>query len=203
MSQVPTSGRTEARPPSPLAGFLSYLVPGLGQIYLGQVGKGLMFFACLLAMFFYGQMLGDWRNVYLPDMARGGDDPIPWQNNPWRIPRPALPLANIIHHRWHFAGQFWIGIAAWPAIWQYNRGHVLFDEPPTFWDTFQRAPSEPELNDYLVKRDKLPDLAWVYTVIAGMLNILVIYDAFAGPAYGSGAALEPRRHVPPPEPAGV
>jgi hypothetical protein len=27
------------------------------------------------------------------------------------------------------------------------------------------------------------DLGWVYTVIAGVLNIMVIYDAFAGPAF--------------------
>ena len=30
------------------------------------------------------------------------------------------------------------------------------------------------------------DLGWVYTVIAGVLNILVIYDAFAGPAFAEG-----------------
>ena len=29
--------------------------------------------------------------------------------------------------------------------------------------------------------DKRFDLGWVYTVIAGVLNILVIYDALAGP----------------------
>jgi hypothetical protein len=60
---------------------------------------------------------------------------------------------------------------------------------------FQRAPSETELNDYLRDHDKTPDLAWVYTVIAGMLNILVIYDAFAGPAYGASvpAAPEPKK----------
>jgi hypothetical protein len=34
---------------------------------------------------------------------------------------------------------------------------------------------------FLVNSDKTPDLGWVYTVIAGMLNILVIYDAYAGP----------------------
>ena len=31
--------------------------------------------------------------------------------------------------------------------------------------------------------DKTWDLAWVYTVIAGVLNVMVIYDAFAGPAF--------------------
>ena len=33
--------------------------------------------------------------------------------------------------------------------------------------------------------DKRWDLGWVYTVIAGVLNVLVIYDALAGPAFGA------------------
>ena len=32
------------------------------------------------------------------------------------------------------------------------------------------------------------DIGWVYTVIAGVLNVLVIYDAFAGPAFVTAAA---------------
>ena len=34
------------------------------------------------------------------------------------------------------------------------------------------------------KGNKTWDLGWVYTVIAGVLNVLVIYDALAGPAFG-------------------
>ena len=46
---------------------LSYLVPGLGQIYQGRVGKGLLLFVCLYGMFFYGMYLGRWSNVYMVD----------------------------------------------------------------------------------------------------------------------------------------
>src|SRR5260370_40853809 len=42
----------------PLAGVLSYLVPGLGQIYQGRIGKGLLFLVCVYALFFYGLFLG-------------------------------------------------------------------------------------------------------------------------------------------------
>src|SRR5262249_37422769 len=83
---------------------------------------------------------------------------------------------------------FWIGVAAWPAIWQYNHLPMPDEQTHPFLHDFQKAPTEVELNDYLANRDKMPDLAWVYTVIAGMLNILVIYDAFAGPAYGFAMA---------------
>ena len=51
---------------------------------------------------------------------------------------------------------------------------------------FQRTPSEDELNRLQRESDKTWDLGWVYTVIAGVLNILVIYDAFAGPAFAEG-----------------
>ena len=65
-----------------LPGLLSFLVPGLGQIYQGRVGKGVLFFVSIYALFFYGMYLGSGAvkagepektytvsgNVYLPHM---------------------------------------------------------------------------------------------------------------------------------------
>src|SRR5688572_18258926 len=53
----------------PLAGVLSYLIPGLGQVYQGRIGKGLLFFFGLYALFFYGMAMGKWQNVWLPDAS--------------------------------------------------------------------------------------------------------------------------------------
>ena len=53
----------------PLAAFLSYLIPGLGQVYQGRVGKGLLFFFGLYLLFFYGMWMGQWRNVWLPERS--------------------------------------------------------------------------------------------------------------------------------------
>jgi hypothetical protein len=163
---------------SPLAGLLSYLVPGLGQIYQGRIGKGVLFLVCLYGLFFYGMALGSWKNVYLPETGRA--------NNVWNLP---APLANL-YNRLHFAGQFWIGVAAWPAIYQY----VTYEDMPVAklnergpLGNFERAPTEDEINVLQQNGDKTWDLGWVYTVIAGVLNILVIYDAFAGPAFSEGA----------------
>lgn len=167
------------RQPDYFAAFLSYLVPGLGQLYQGRTGKGILFLVCLLGLFFTGQAMGDWKNVFLPDVVRGPED---IRNNPFRLPKILNPLANL-YHRWQFAGQFWIGAAAWPALWQYNKMPLPTAEKSPFWHNFQKAPEENELNNYLRARDKTPDLGWVYTVIAGVLNILVIYDALAGPAF--------------------
>jgi TM2 domain-containing membrane protein YozV len=174
----PRRGKPIAAPVKldPFAAMLSYLVPGLGQIYQGRLAKGLLFFVGLYALFFYGMYLGQWSNVFLADTADA--------NPAWRLPRWATNLYN----RPHFAGQFWIGAAAWPAVWHYNhdpanaaRGPI--NNRPDFFAKFEAAPSEKELNDLQRDGDKHWDLGWVYTVIAGVLNVLVIYDAFAGPAF--------------------
>jgi hypothetical protein len=169
---------------SPLAGLLSYLIPGLGQVYQGRLGKGVLFFVCIYTLFFYGMFLGtgsvkigkeEYRvttNVYLPSM------PSDRVNNPANMPKLALDLYN----RPQFLGQFWVGIVAWPAIWQYyhfdpnQKGDALLGE-------FMRTPPDSSLNALHTCGDKRLELGWVFTVIAGVLNIMVIYDALAGPAF--------------------
>ena len=160
-----------------MAALLSYVIPGLGQIIQGRVGKGLLFLICINGLFFYGMAMGRWSNVYLGDTAARAPA--------WNLPR----WANNLYNRPQFAAQFWVGAAAWPAIWQY--WHRTPDQPRGPIDTWhdfiakiEAAPSEAELNDFQRDSDKRWDLGWVYTVIAGVLNILVIYDAFAGPAFG-------------------
>lgn len=183
-SSAPAPAVTAPAPAVPpkldlFAGVLSYLVPGLGQIYQGRIGKGFLFFVCLNLLFLYGMYLGRWSNVFLGDTA----DRVP----AWKLPR----LANNLYNRPHFAGQFWMGVVSWPAIYHYNkqppgqpRGPITTRDD--FIHKFEAAPDESELNAFQRDGDKRWDLGWVYTVIAGVLNVLVIYDALAGPAFGSG-----------------
>lgn len=168
MSSAPNANPvpTEPRELSILAAVLSYMIPGLGQIYQGRFGKGFLFMVSLLGMFFLGQAMGQWQNVYLP-----------------RDERENRGLVNALMSRWHFAGQFWIGAAAWPALLQFYDKPIANQETSPFLNIYQKAPNETKLNEFLINSDKMPDLGWVYTVIAGMLNILVIYDALAGPAF--------------------
>jgi hypothetical protein len=163
---------------SPGAAFLSYLVPGLGQIYQGRIAKGILFFLCLYGLFFYGMYLGSWNNVYIPDIAVTRE---PWDNNPWQL--RSRPLANL-YNRLQYLGQFWIGVASWPAIWQYVNYDRKEASGPVF-GTFERTPPETVTNNEIRDGDKTWDLGWVYTVIAGALNVLVIYDALAGPAFAA------------------
>ena len=90
--------------PSTMAAILSFLIPGLGQIYQGRYGKGLLFMVCLLGMFTLGQAMGQWQNVYLPR-----DDGAPFGAR-------QLNLPGSIMQRWHYMGQFWIGVASFPAL---------------------------------------------------------------------------------------
>jgi TM2 domain-containing membrane protein YozV len=169
----PTAPPEQPRPADLGAAVLSYLVPGLGQIYQGRIGKGLLFLVCLYGLFFYGMYLGKWSNVYLPDTVTGNP-----ASNTFQLPRP---LANL-YNRLQFAGQVWIGVAAWPAIWQYYH-YDTRPESSTNFGKFQRQPDETVINQMQVQSGKRWDLGWVYTVIAGVLNILVIYDALAGPTF--------------------
>jgi hypothetical protein len=155
-------------------------------------------------------------NVYLPDsVPPDADQRIV---NPYNLPTFALNLYN----RPQFAGQFWVGVVSWPAIFQYasdQRTHDqirerrsraarvennqpeeagrlraeadqmeqdLKDPAKRLLGGFEWAPSVNDLNALNTSRGKELELGWVYTVIAGVLNIMVIYDAMAGPALVAG-----------------
>ena len=120
----------------PLAGFLSYLIPGLGQVSQGRVGKGLLFFFGLYLLFFYGMWMGQWRNVWLPDVS---DMP--------QLEIAGNQLKGVPSSLWYrpqFMGQFWIGVAAWPAVVQYVNYDRTKNSGPIF-GKFERSPTEDEL----------------------------------------------------------
>ena len=189
----------------PLAGVLSYLIPGLGQIVRGRTIKGVVFFVSLYALFFYGMALGEYRNVYLPDGAaelkrlkqEGRREITEKEITDAEQRNSVTKLLNDLYGRPHFGGQFFIGIAAWPAALQYHNFDSTKKEGPVFGQ-FMRAPHPDELNQLQRKESKTWDLGWVYTVIAGVLNILVIYDAIAGPAFREATvrATEPVKKEP-------
>jgi hypothetical protein len=187
---------------SPMAGFLSYLVPGLGQISQGRVAKGVLFLVCIYTLFFYGMYLGSGTvtykgttytvngNVYLPNIANPNNTPLFLQGLPATV--------SNLYNRPQFLGQFWVGVAAWPAVWQYLNYDERQPNGETLFGQFERTPREDAINAVQTSGDKSMELGWVYTVIAGVLNIMVIYDACAGPAFvlaGQAEAAPPRKAV--------
>ncbi|CAN5563589.1 hypothetical protein BH11PLA2_BH11PLA2_04850 [soil metagenome] len=180
----PPPNPASSPPPRPLdvrAAILSYLLPGLGQVIQGRIAKGLVFFVGLYSLFFYGMAMGQMKNVWLPDARKLPEASV--------FGMPLGGVAKALYYRPQFLGQFWIGSAAWPALAQYFVGEPLpadgvIDDRKgiAVIGKYMMTPTETELNQLQRDGNKRWDLGWVYTLIAGVLNLLVIYDAFAGPA---------------------
>jgi hypothetical protein len=162
-----------------LAALLAWLIPGLGHIYQGRTAKGLLFMICLLSTFAYGCYLGGssqcgWaRTVY-----------VAWNTDDRRLP---------------YFCQLGIGLPAMPALVQAQLGRKKEDEP-FLWRGFMAPPVSPKsvVNELPAARaatgrftlDELSyhlaanfELGTLFTMIAGLLNILAIYDAWGGPVF--------------------
>ncbi|NQT41353.1 MAG: hypothetical protein HQ581_27945 [Planctomycetes bacterium] len=150
-----------------LAGFLAWLIPGLGHFYQGRIAKGLLFFVCILGTFSYGVVLG-------------GNSDVGWG----RVVYASLERGNV---RLPYFCQIGAGLPAMPALVQAMRirsGKAAiwggFMAPPSFSES-QSLHNRPTLNELHSKLDRYFELGTVYTMIAGLINILAIYDACAGP----------------------
>lgn len=138
-----------------LAGFLAWLVPGAGHIYQRRYGKGILFFVCILGTFLYGLWLGGGRVVYAS-----------WTPQ---------------DRRWPYPCQLGAGAVTLPAVVQNYR--VRHSNPPKepLWGGFMKPPTMPELDAWQGELATYFDLGTTYTMVAGLLNVLAIYDALAGP----------------------
>jgi hypothetical protein len=144
-----------------VAGLLAWLIPGAGHLYQGRVGKGLLFMVCILGTFFYGLFLGDGKVVYAS----------------WR------PLDK----RFPYFCQVGVGLPAMPAIVQSFRNSRQmeplfggFMAPPALPDEAWRGRKD-QLAEWHADLNRRFDLGTLYTMVAGLLNVLVIYDAWGGP----------------------
>ncbi len=141
-----------------LAAFLAWLVPGLGHLYQGRKGKAAVYFVCIMGLFVAGMAMGEWKIVF------------------WRW---VNPFQNSEDFRLWYPAQFWTGLIAFPALVQatllrYNLAPIL--------GGYLAEPPMNIINGVHVSSGRLVDVGIVYTCIAGLLNILAIYDAYEGPA---------------------
>jgi hypothetical protein len=153
-----------------VAALLAWLVPGLGHMYQGRTAKGLLFFICIMGTFAFGLWgIGGGKVVYA---SSPGDQP-------WR---------------WQYLCQLGVGLPAMPALLQRGRSEgpplpVLgrFMAPPSklpvpLTDDSGNPSTQPnELAAWTVAMHPYYELGTIYTVIAGLLNLLVICDAYGGP----------------------
>jgi hypothetical protein len=141
------------------AAFLAWLIPGWGHLYQGRKGKAVLYASCILGLYLMGMLMGEWKIVY------------------WRW---VSPLNNPEKFCIYYLGQFWVGLPALPALIQGTLQH--FGHDPIFGG-FLAEPPQIVLNGLHPRLGKLVEIGTIYTTIAGLLNILAIYDAYEGPAY--------------------
>jgi hypothetical protein len=141
------------------AAFLAWCVPGWGHLYQGRTGKAILYAVCILGLYAAGMAMGEGKVVY------------------WRW---ISPLANPEKFCVHYIGQFWVGLLALPALIQGTLRYYGHD--PVLWG-FLAEPPQIILNGLHPRLGKLVEIGTIYTTVAGLLNVLAIYDAYEGPAY--------------------
>lgn len=152
-----------------VAAFLAWLLPGAGHFYQGRTAKGGLFVVSILCIWILGFAIGGGRVVYAS-----------WQPG---------------DKRWHYFLQAGVGAAALPALIEGNRMRKMTNERgftmdgyEPLWSGFMAPPHRPvieknadEVSAWYAVRGAGYEMGTWYTMIAGLLNILVVYDAYSGP----------------------
>jgi hypothetical protein len=161
-----------------LAALLAWLIPGLGHWYQGRRAKAALYFFCIMGLFVFGLWLG------------GSSQPCRQEGDNIGYGRAVYFAWRKDDHHLAYLCQIGVGLPALPALIQANRmGHRQgvrwggFMAPPRLPGVSPGEPNfkQPTLHElnYVLKRDF--DLAGLFTMVAGLLNVLAIYDAWAGP----------------------
>lgn len=193
-----------------LAAFLAWLVPGLGHLYQRRTGKGLLFMITILSTFAYGMYLGDGRVVYasttkLPiptGLSRRAFQDVMLSFDRWQyfcqLPVGVVALPAYV--------QTWRVESGKPPLDLFGDN---FERPPYtpgqvayFYGDRENRQISPELKakyfetkdfggnivEHATEQQKWNhdlnydfELGTVFTMIAGLLNVLAICDARWGP----------------------
>ncbi|MEZ6232857.1 MAG: DUF6677 family protein [Phycisphaerales bacterium] len=169
-----------AKPPTyeplrfnPVAGVLAFLIPGAGHVYMGQVTRGLLIGAGVLGLFFGGMLIG---GLSIVDS---------------RSPR--------MENRISFYGQVLVGPAAiivdrvhqsmFKAVDERTRATRALDPGEVILPASdprngrnvpiiaRATPGTDEGPPYVKSLGKVHEIGLLYTLVAGMLNLIVIIDA--------------------------
>lgn len=143
-----------------VAAFWAWFWPGAGHLYQGRTAKGLVFMVAILTTYFFGLAIGKGNVVYAS-----------FRSEDWRL---------------QYVCQVGVGLPALPALVQSFR--VSQRQKPLFGGIMappaqvkSTSGSEDELSKWHRRPGMSFEMGTVYTMIAGLLNILAICDAYAGP----------------------
>lgn len=146
------------------AAFLAWLFPGLGHWYQGREPKAALYCICIMGLFVYG--------LYL-----GGSSNLGWGRVVYYGGRERLP----------FICQIGIGAPAFPALFQ---AMVVSGGKRPWCKGFMAPPAavgddrNPDLHRLNKELHGYWELGTVFTMVAGLLNILAVFDAAYGPVVG-------------------
>ncbi|MEM7783945.1 MAG: DUF6677 family protein [Planctomycetota bacterium] len=181
-----------------LAALLAWIWPGAGHFYQRRFAKGFLFMICVLSIYFFGLALGHGRVVY----ASFRKNDIRWhffaQIGAGAVTFPAI-VQNI--KTTDGADPYWVLCERFPE--NYHVVDKRFQEitPEINPENYGSDPKDRTLKDGFMAPPPGPidpdevdtlgrwhfdykhyfDLGTVYTMVAGLLNLLAIYDAFCGP----------------------
>jgi len=141
-----------------IAGVLAWLLPGAGHWYQHRRAKAVIFFVCIFGTFMYGMFLGEGRVVYAQ-----------WDGPEFR--------------RYPFLCQAAVGLPSLPAVLLAWSGGESFFGTKWYVPPAIIGGKSPELDELHLRLNRRFELGTVFTMIAGLLNVLAIYDAVCGPAY--------------------
>lgn len=141
------------------AALYAWLWPGAGHFYQRRYAKGILFMVCILGTYFFGLAMGGGQCVYA-----------------------SYDLKN--DFRWQYVCQLGVGAPALPAIpqaisvWKTNKPILTsWMAPPGAINPIGRD----QLADWHLRYNSGFELGTLFTIVAGLLNVLAIYDAYAGP----------------------
>lgn len=136
-----------------LAALFAWLWPGAGHVYQRRYMKAALFMTCILTTYFFGLALGEGKVVYAA----------------W----------NAADKRWQYPLQLGVGLPAVPAVVQ---SLIVRRGGTPILGGLMAPPSNPgELAEWHKELNVRFELGTLYTMIAGLLNILAVWDAYGGP----------------------
>ncbi len=135
-----------------VAAFWAWLIPGAGHYYQRRYRKSLLFALCIILTYLMGMILGGGKVVYAK-----------WDGE---------------EKRWPFLCQIGAGAITFPAVIQAYR-KTKRQEP--ILGGFMAPPDARTLSNWNKDLAAGCDIGTLYTMVAGLMNFLVIFDAYLGP----------------------
>ncbi len=169
-----------------LAAFLAWLCPGLGHFYQGRTAKGLIFFCTLVPLIAAGLWMGSyWEGGSAEAEAPSAERRLCFAKDAYFQWQPG-------NRRLYFFPQALNASIAVPAVIQ---AKIAQSGDPPLWNGAFAPPAvstfspqismegRPTLNAILLRLHSWFEMGTIFLAAAGLLNLLVIFDALCGPAW--------------------